>query len=60
MGHGRVKDDGRRVSRSGRKKGGKYDSELERLSLEREFLVEPSAAVTDKSYQAREIGEEGK
>jgi hypothetical protein len=30
--HGRAKDDGRGVSRSGSKKGGKYDRELERLN----------------------------
>jgi hypothetical protein len=45
-GHGRAKDDGRRVSRAGQKQGGKYDSELERLTVEREFLAEPRAAVT--------------
>jgi hypothetical protein len=31
-GYGRAKDDGRRMSRSGQKKGEKYDSEHERLN----------------------------
>jgi hypothetical protein len=56
--HGRVKDDKRRVSRSDEKKGGKYDSELERLTVERKFLAEPRAAVTEKGHRMREVGEE--
>jgi hypothetical protein len=44
--------------RAGEKKAGKYDSELERLTVKREFLAEPEAAVREKDHRAREIGEE--
>jgi hypothetical protein len=57
-GHGRAKDDGRRISRSGEKKGAKYDSELERLTAKREFHAEPRATVPEKCHPAMEIGEE--
>jgi hypothetical protein len=36
--------------RAGEKKGGKYDSELEQLTFEREFLAEPRATVTEKGH----------
>jgi hypothetical protein len=55
--HGRGKSDGRRVSPSSSKKGGKYDSELELLTVERGILAERGAAVTAKGHQAREMGQ---
>jgi hypothetical protein len=54
-GHGNAKDEGRR---SGEKEGGKYDSELKRLTVERKLLAERRAAVTRKGDRVREIGEE--
>jgi hypothetical protein len=44
--HGRATDDERQISRSREKKGGKYDSELERLTVDRGFIAGPRAAVT--------------
>jgi hypothetical protein len=38
--------------------GGKDDSELERLTVERRFFTEPRASVTDKRHRASEIDEE--
>jgi hypothetical protein len=52
--HRRVKDDGTRVSRSGEKKGRKYASEFERLTVEREFVAQSRATVKEKAIE--EIG----
>jgi hypothetical protein len=46
------------ISRSGEKKRGKYDNELEWLTVERGFHTERRAAVTETGHQAMDIDEE--